>query len=122
MAKNYTPTPEELKPRASLLPSLAWVKKQLRNNLTCPLRTKVLKAFVVGSVAKGSSRPDSDLDIAVVIPAKKRISAIKFSQHFHLKLGLSGACYPSFNNRRVDFQFFYPSDACLAQYAKCELS
>lgn len=107
--------------KSERLPTLAWVRKQLRNNFACPLRVKVLKAAAIGSVARGCPSPSSDLDIAVVIPVKRRISALQFSERYHQKLGRSGGSQPSFHGRSVDFQFFYPSDAALTGYSKVEL-
>lgn len=106
--------------KSERLPTLAWVRKQLRESL-CPIRVKVLKAAAIGSVARGCPCPSSDLDVAVVIPAKRRISSLQFSERYHQKLGLSRGSQPSFHGRSVDFQFFYPSDADLAGYTKVEL-
>ena len=90
--------------------------------MTFRVRQKVLAAYIIGSIAKGTARPNSDLDIAVVIPAKRRVSALRFSERFHLKMALSAGIYPMFLGRRVDFQFFFPDDAILATYPAIKLT
>ena len=81
----------------------------------------MLRAFVIGSVAKGTEQTTSDLDIAVVIPPKCRVSALNLSEKYHFRMGLTGGRYPIFNGMRVDFQFFFPDDANLATYPAIEL-
>jgi predicted nucleotidyltransferase len=104
------------------LPTLNWVKSKLRNNVTFRVREKVLAAYVIGSIAKGTAKANSDLDIALVIPAKRRVSALRLSEHFHLKMALTDGIYPMFLGRRVDFQFFFPDDAILATYPAIKLT
>ncbi len=104
------------------LPTLNWVKSKLRNNVTFRVREKVLAAYVIGSVARGTARANSDLDIALVIPSKRRISALRLSERFHLKMALTGGIYPTFLGRRVDFQFFFPDAEILATYPAIKLT
>ena len=104
------------------LPTLKWVKSKLRNNVTFRVREKVLAAYVIGSIAKGTAKPNSDLDIAVVIPAKRRVSALRLSERFHLKMALTGGINPTFLGRRVDFQFFFPDAGILATYPAIKLT
>lgn len=104
------------------LPTLNWVKSKLRNNVTFRVRETVLTAYVIGSVAKGTASANSDLDVAIVIPAKRRVSALRLSERFHLKMALTGGIYPMFLGRRVDFQFFFPDDAILATYPAIKLT
>ena len=103
------------------LPSLRWVKSSLRNNVGFSVRYRVLGACVVGSFAKGTSNSKSDLDIAVVVPTKPRVSALALSERFHSRMGLTCSPYPVFKDKRVDFQFFYPDDAALQNYSRIEL-
>lgn len=105
----------------SLRPSLRWVRTNLRNNSGFRFRPKVLRAFVVGSVAKGNFHAKSDLDIAVVIPQKKRVSALRFTEDFHTRMAVTRSRYPQFNGRRVDFQFFYAGDPTLTRYSRISL-
>jgi predicted nucleotidyltransferase len=102
-------------------PTLKWVKSKLQNNLTFRVRENVLAAYVIGSTAKGTAKANSDLDIALVIPAKRRVSALRLSERFHLKMALTAGIYPTFLGRRIDFQFFFPDDAILATYPAIEL-
>ncbi|MFP3728207.1 nucleotidyltransferase domain-containing protein [Priestia filamentosa] len=101
-------------------PTLSWIRTQLRNNLTNPFRKKVLYAYVVGSEARGTSSPKSDLDIAVVIEPLKRKTALKLTEEYHQKF-VSESLKPKWNNRTVDFQFFYQHSRELAGYKKIEL-
>ena len=86
------------------------------------MRLKVLRAFIIGSMAKGTAQPNSDLDIAVVIPAKRRVSALNLTEKYHFRMGMAKASYPSFNGKRLDFQFFFPDDKDLATYPAIELT
>lgn len=104
------------------LPTLNWVKSKLRNNVTFRVREKVLAAYVIGSIARGTAKANSDIDIALVIPAKRRVSALRLSERFHLKMALTGGIYPTFHGRRVDFQFFFPEAEILATYAAIKLT
>ena len=104
------------------LPTLNWVKSKLRNNVTFRVRENVLAAYIIGSIAKGTAKTNSDLDIALVIPAKRRISALRLSERFHLKMAVTAGIYPTFLGRRVDFQFFFPDDAILATYPAIKLT
>jgi len=105
----------------SRLPSLKWVKTRLRNNPTFRVREKVISGYLIGSSARGTATSDSDLDIAVVIPAKRRVSSLRFTERYHLRMALMGAIYPTFQDRRVDFQFYFPGDTELPSFSKMEL-
>jgi len=104
------------------LPSLRWIRANLRYNLNFSVRAKVLCAFIIGSVAKGTAQPKSDLDIAVVIPPKRRVSALNLTEKYHFRMGMTNSSYPIFNGKRVDFQFFFPGDANLATYPAIKLT
>lgn len=102
-------------------PDIAWVRKTLRYGmLRATVRERVLGAFIIGSEARGLAKSGSDLDIAVIIPEKKRVSSLNFTVRFHSKF-MSNEEMPKWNGRRVDFQFFYPSDGKLNEYAKIKL-
>ena len=90
--------------------------------MTFRVRENVLAAYVIGSTVKGTAKANSDLDIAVVIPARRRISALRLSERFHLKMALTDGIYPTFLERRVDFQFFFPGDAILDTYPAIKLT
>jgi predicted nucleotidyltransferase len=90
--------------------------------VTFRVREKVLAAYVIGSTAKKTAKLDSDLDIAIVIPTKRRVSALRLSERFHVKMAFSAGIYPMFLGRRVDFQFFFPDDAILATYPAIKLT
>lgn len=96
-------------------PTIKWIKQQLRY---CYIRKQVLAAYIVGSEAKGTARANSDFDIAVVIPPVYGKSSLKYSELFHSKLNQTEV---KWNDRTVDFQFFYPTDTELETYSKIPL-
>ena len=102
-------------------PSLRWLVSELRNNPVSRVDYKVLGAYVVGSEAKGTARPDSDLDIAVIIPESSRVSALKRTERYHAKF-TTEAQKATWGGRRVDIQFFYPNDPELAGNTKLPIS
>jgi predicted nucleotidyltransferase len=101
-------------------PTLRWVVSQLRNNIEARAAYKVLGAFIVGSEAKGIARPDSDLDIAVIIPPVRGKSALQISNYYQSKFS-DERWKPKWNGRIVDIQFFYATDPELASYSKIPL-
>lgn len=104
----------------SAYPTVKQVKSLLRNNLVAPTRRKVLSACIVGSEAKGIARPDSDLDIAVVVEPVRGKTALRLTEEYHGKF-ISNRFKPTWEGRRVDVQFFYPGDTELGTYSKIEL-
>ena len=98
-------------------PTIVWINEEMRYSPYAARRVKILEAFIVGSEAKGTAKPDSDLDIALVIEPVKGKTSIKYSEYYHQKFP-SDDCKPKWNGRRVDFQFFYPDDPQLATYSK----
>lgn len=99
-------------------PSVTWIRQELRNSLWHPaVRYPVRAAYIVGSEARGTARPDSDLDIAVVIAPVQGKTALEYSEAYHAKQRR----LPEFLGRNVDLQFFYPDDPELAAYARIEI-
>jgi|19_taG_2_1085344.scaffolds.fasta_scaffold48626_2 predicted nucleotidyltransferase len=85
------------------------------------IKFKVLNMSIVGSEAKGTAKPDSDLDIAVTIPKLgERISALDFSETYHATFH-SNEDMPHWKDKRIDFQFFYQNDPTFQKYNKIEL-
>jgi len=96
-------------------PTVKWVREKLRYGIFARTTEQILAAYVIGSEARGMSRSDSDLDIAVIIKEKPNLTSIKFSERFHSKYP-SNADMPKWNGKRVDFQFFYPGEIERAGY------
>jgi predicted nucleotidyltransferase len=125
--ENQCPTP-------TTLPDLTWVRKELFRRFRQPLnrrKWRLVAAWVVGSVAKGTAGPASDLDIAVVVERTSgkppRHSSIKQTELFH-QIYRSNEEMPvwadpvSGRQWRVDFQFFWPTDEGLEGYARIALT
>ncbi|APD92017.1 hypothetical protein BM525_19225 (plasmid) [Alteromonas mediterranea] len=105
---------------AILLPSLAEVERMLRRNLWSKRKYTILAAHVVGSVAKGTATPDSDIDIALVIPKVRGKSSLKVTEGYHSRFSFDHQM-PHFHGRRIDIQFFYEESRVLDTYSKLPL-
>lgn len=101
-------------------PSLTWIKSKLRWSRP-RIRYQVQAVYIVGSEAKGTSTPDSDLDVALIIPPVRGKTSLQVSQAYHSQFR-SNAAMPHWNGRRVDFQFFYADDPELEDYTKIAIS
>jgi predicted nucleotidyltransferase len=102
---------------SKVYPAISWVRARLRNNMTSRFNGKVLACYIVGSEARGCARSDSDLDIAIVVPSRARLSALKMTERYHEKF-MEECQKPMWGGRIVDFQFFYADDEALASYSK----
>ncbi|WP_396127482.1 nucleotidyltransferase domain-containing protein [Edaphobacter dinghuensis] len=99
-------------------PSLAWIKRELRNNISARYRGTILDGFIVGSEAKGTARPDSDLDVAIIIPNRRHLTSLQVSERWHMR-----QTWPiRWKDRKVDIQFFYADDPELSSYSRIPLS
>lgn len=90
-------------------PTITWIRKTLRYGLYIHTKEPIISAYIIGSEARGGSRSDSDIDIAVIIKEKKNVSSIKFTERFHTNYR-NNTNMPVWEGRRVDFQFFYPGE------------
>ena len=104
-------------PELGKYPSLSWVRSQLRNNVVAPCRYKVLRAFIVGSEARGAAKSTSDLDIALIIPDIRGKTSLQVTENYQSKFR-NDFFRPKWGGRIVDFQFFYAEDADLKRYQK----
>lgn len=102
----------------TFLPDLRWIRGRLRE--AGLRRYTVLGAAIVGSYARGQARPDSDLDIAVILPYSSRITSLKRSERYHARFRTNDQL-PRWQGIQVDIQFFYPTDEALAGYARIDL-
>ena len=102
------------------LPKLSDIRHFLRYNIHVTCRHKVIDALIVGSTAKGSHKPGSDIDIAIIIPTMTK-SSLKFTEQYHAKF-MTDDQKPHWHGRILDFQFFYENDLYLNEYHRIELS
>jgi hypothetical protein len=101
-------------------PSIKFLRRELRCNLTKSIRPKILKAFIIGSDAKGIENSKSDLDVALIIPKVKGKTSIQFTDIFHSHF-TSENQKPKWNNRIIDFQFYFEYDFELNEIPKIEI-
>ena len=90
----------------------------LGDNPIGPSTDEVIEHFTIGSEAKGTAKPGSDLDIAVVINPKidpdtgEDLTALKFTEMFHRQYAAEKEVPTTEDTgRKIDIQFFYPGDA-----------
>lgn len=109
--------------KISKYPTKSWINHALRYSTYGSRRINILAAYVVGSEAKGTAKPDSDLDIALIINPIRGKDALKYTEEYHMKFPHDRykPHYPDYTGRRVDFQFFYPNDPILQEYSKIKL-
>lgn len=102
------------------IPSMAKIASLMRNNKWVKRNYPIIKAYVVGSVARGCATTQSDIDIALVIAPVKGKDALRVTEDYH---GRFSRDYqkPHFKNRRLDLQFFYENDPALANYTKIDI-
>lgn len=103
------------------LPKISDVRRFLRYNPYVSYRTKVIDAFIIGSIAKGTDHKNSDIDIAVIIPKKARKSALKVTEHYHARF-MCNSEKSHWQGQQVDIQFFYEDDPSLKEYSKIYLA
>ena len=103
-------------------PYIAWIKRTLRLSPYASMRPNIIAAYIVGSEAKGTANPDSDIDIALVVPKTPGLRSIKKTENYHNRF-LRDEDKPHWNGKRVDFQFFYPDEMDeIESYTKIKLS
>lgn len=75
----------------------------------------ILKAYIVGSVAKKTNTPESDLDIAVILP-----DDLLDDDLLDVNTDILNAIQHeiTWNGQRVDIQVFYETDPRLKEYSK----
>lgn len=101
-------------------PTISEIKRILRLNIVKPFRRKIFAAYIIGSEANGTAKSDSDLDIALVIEKIKGKTSLSFSEVYHSSFK-SDFSKPMWNNKRLDFQFFYEEDSELENINKIQL-
>lgn len=101
-------------------PTISFLRKALRYNAVKSLRPQILNMYIIGSEALGTGFEKSDLDVAVIIPKIKDKSSIQYTENYHTHF-LHSNQKPKWNNRIIDFQFFFEEDDELKTITKIEL-
>lgn len=101
-------------------PSKKQIVSILRNNLYARTDKQILGIYIIGSEAKGTAKEKSDIDVAIIIPPIRGKTSLQYTEMFHEKYP-SDDVKPKWNNRPIDFQFFYPDDPELNQYEKIKI-
>tara|TARA_A200000159_G_scaffold163220_1_gene188880 strand:- start:537 stop:890 length:354 start_codon:yes stop_codon:yes gene_type:complete len=91
------------------IPTLIEATRLLRRNLWVKRQYPIVRAYLAGSTSRGEARPDSDLDILLVINPVKGKRSISVSEHYHARFTADHQ-KPHFGGRQVDFQFYYPDE------------
>ena len=102
-------------------PSLKQLKSILRSNIIVPLRRNIIEAYIVGSEAKGSAKPGSDLDIALVVEPVRGKTSLQLTELYHSKFS-NEQFAPKWKGRKIDVQFFYIEDSELETYSKIKIA
>ena len=106
-------------------PSKAWLRRALRRALIAGYYGVIFDCFIIGSEATGKATDKSDLDVAVIIPARKNVRSVTVTERYYAKFnGRGPASDPDiyrcrWKGRIIDFQFFYPGEA--DQFPRIEL-
>lgn len=110
-------------------PAQAEIVAILKAHPLIRLREKVLRAFVVGSFAKGSANEESDVDILLEVASREGVNALELEDSYRHALrnhfvkndirGQMDSVHPQWCGRRVDIYMTY--DANLEARPKVEL-
>jgi predicted nucleotidyltransferase len=90
-------------------PDIKKVRSLLKNNKWSKSKRHVIRAYVVGSYAKGTANGESDLDIALIIKKSPNKNSLKLSEYYHSKF-MMNSNMPHFNGIRVDFMFYFEDE------------
>lgn len=100
-----------------MLPTRHEINMILREHPLIMLRERVKRAFVVGSLATGTQRPDSDIDILLQVTPKRGYTAAELAEKYRQKLrqyfvthdikGKADWVHPQWDGRRVDVWITY---------------
>ena len=111
-------------------PTVDEIAKVLASHPLIKLREPVLRAFVVGSFAKGEQTELSDLDILFEVPSANEETIYEMEWRYRAALqahfvknnirGVADHIHPQWAGRRVDMYFTY--DADLEARPKIELA
>lgn len=100
---------QDISGNAISVPSLTEVTHLLRRNLWVKRNYPILRAYLAGSTSRGEARPESDLDILLVINPVRGKRSISVSEQYHARFTAVHQ-KPHFEGRPVDFQFYYPDE------------
>ena len=99
------------------IPTISELVTILRNHPLVKNIGKVKNAYLIGSFAKGTQNPQSDMDILIEISPIKNMTAEEFSEkkrnvirkYFvqHDIRDIDNSIHPQWNGRRLDIYFTY---------------
>ena len=115
----------KLKNPLQSIPTEKRIRSILRNHIVSLNRNQLKRIeaiYIVGSTAKKDDKPTSDIDIAVIMTPPKRgtLRSVEFTERFHNKYQ-SDLHKPKYENRILDFQFFWTTDHEWQSYSKIRL-
>ena len=104
-----------------VLPTHTEIVEVLQDHALVRLRKRVLRAYLVGSFAKGCANDASDVDILLEVRPAKGQSAQELEDYYRRKLldyfvkhdirGKRDDIHPNWCGRRVDVYFTYDADS-----------
>jgi predicted nucleotidyltransferase len=102
------------------LPTQQDIVQVLTRHPLVKLREKVLRAFVVGSFAKGAQNEESDVDVLLEVAARAGETSAELEDHYRRLLrahfvkhdirGKDDSVHPQWCGRRVDLYITYDAD------------
>jgi predicted nucleotidyltransferase len=102
-------------------PTQQEIVKALHSHPLIRLRKKVIRAYLVGSFAKGCAHAESDVDILLEVTPSRDRTAAELEDYYRQALrqyfvthdirGKRDDLHPNWCGRRVDVYFTYDADA-----------
>jgi predicted nucleotidyltransferase len=103
-----------------VVPTQGDIVKVLSKHRLVRLRETVLRAFLIGSFAKGCENEESDVDILLEVKPHPGQTASELEEHYRQALrqyfvthdirGKQDSVHPTWCGRRVDVYFTYDAD------------
>lgn len=97
------------------LPRISWLQEVLDQIGISGL--DIQDAYIMGSVARGTATPDSDLDVTLIVPPDDTLDLDSLNDE--ILNGLGGEA--EWEGRRLDIQVWFENDPRIAEYKKIPL-